>query len=433
MSARRDILAAVLATVLGALLLGPGAVPEVHAELQILDRVLATVEDQVVLLSQFSTELEQAKSDLRARRSPLPPEETLRTEVLEQLILRSLQLQRGKRAGVIISDEELTRAAEGIAADRDLTLQQLRTELEKHGHSWQHYRDRLREQLIIREVQRNSVRRNVHISEAEVERFLASEQGRTLTPFSHHLLYARQELSPSAATAERQQAQGCIDAFASGVAAGEDFMAGSGDRNCRLRTVDLGWRGDHEVPTLFEPHIATLDIGEFSPVLSDRNGLHVIQLADRRGGNQQIVDQFEVSHILLKPSIVEPEQQLIARLEEFRQRTTDGENFADLARLYSQDPGTKQEGGSLGWVTPGSMHPDFEQYMRTAAIETVSEPFETPFGWHILMVSDRRQLDIGPQRLRDRAYGALFDSKSAEELNLWLSRLREEAHVEIRW
>ena len=423
-------------TVLLALLLVLSPLPQ-SVRAQLIDRVLTTVDNRVILLSEFNEEYKRVISQLKQQHGDnLPAEHSLKQQILDRMILNSLQLQLAERAGVIISDEELTRAAGQIASRNNRTLHMFRIDLEKSGDSWEAYRERLRNEIIVHRVQRNFMRQLVEVTDQEIDNFLASDEGQDLKlKAEYHLLHVRVPLKEKASNLEIETAQACLTELRRRIAAGEKFMDQQDlGKNCQPRFTDLGWRNLTEIPSLFERQVPRMRIGEISRDIRNPSALHAIQLVEQRGGGIKLIEKWQVRHILIIPSIVKTVADIVEQLYEIRDRIVTGEVvFADMAQIYSEDPGSKHEGGELGWVEPGQMDPVFEQQITSTELDTISEPFETSFGWHILEVTDHRTQDVGQEELRDQAFSVLFNRKYEAELLLWLQQLRDEALVDTRW
>jgi len=421
-------ISAVLAT--AALLALPGAAgaPE------LLDRVIAIVEKDAILESEFKEQLEIVRRNLSARGTEPPPAQILERQVLSNMVLDSLQLQRGEQAGVQISDEELGRMMESMAEGRGLSLDALRQALEKEGGSYRQIRSQLRRQMIIEEVQRGSVRRRIQISKAEVDRFLASEEGLLLHEAEYRLLHLHlpleadtPEASRAAAGVYMENLQKRLQEGASPPTSGEQTEAGYA-----LRTLDLGWRTVSEVPTLVAGKVAGMAPRDTIGPIQNVSGLHLMQLLQKRGGREQLVPQTKVRHILMQPSIIRSAERTLQTLKDVRRQILAGNDFSDLAQVYSDDPGSRQAGGDLGWVIQGELEPDFEEVMNATPKGSLSEVFRGTNGWHILEVLERREKNLADEIIRRRAQNILFERKYKEELSAWLDEIRDEAYVEVR-
>lgn len=404
----------------------------VRAETQMLDQVVAIVEDDVVMASELRERLNQVRETLTARGVELPPDDVLIRETLDRLILENIQLQKGQRVGVRISDSQLNGAMQRVAAQNGLNLEQFRAALEEQGQSYQAMREQIRRELIIQRVQAGNVNQRIEITDQEVDNFLATEEGRKLSQPEYQILHALLAMSPSAPAAEIASAEAYATRVLEQIRAGTPFeKAVSAQGPYSFTGGNLGSRKLDDLPSLFSDVAPGLAKGETDLVRSD-SGFHLINMADRRGGEEMLVNQTKVRHILVKPSEILTDDQARELVTELKARALNGEDFAALAREYSEDIGSAQEGGDLGWTSPGQMVPEFEQAMSDTAVGEISDPVRSQFGWHILEVLDRREQDMTATATRNMAMNYLHQNKYQEELDAWLRQIRDEAFVDIK-
>ena len=406
-------------------------VAAVQAQTQILDSIVAIVEDDVIMASELRARLARVQESVQRQGVDMPPQEVLVRETLDRLILESIQLQMGVRAGVRISDAQLNAALNRIAAGNRLTLEQFRQQLETTGKSYQAVREDVRRELIIQRVQQGNVNQRIQISDQEIANFLESEEGKQLTAEEYHLIHALLPVSGEAGSAEDRDAQAHVDALYARMIAGESFEEVVSGSDKGFSGGDLGWRTRDNLPSLFADTAPTLKVGETAAPIRSASGYHLVFLAEKRGG-EMLVQQTKVRHILLKPSAIRTTEETRLLAEDLRNDIIDGEDFGELAREYSEDIGSAQEGGDLGWTTPGQMVPEFQNMMDSTAVDTVSQPFQSEFGWHILEVLDRRDEDMSGTVVRNRAGEMLHQRKYQEELEAWLRKIRDEAFVDIK-
>jgi peptidyl-prolyl cis-trans isomerase SurA len=403
------------------------------AATQMLDSVVAIVEDDVIMSSELRERLQLLQDNMAAQGRELPPQEVLVQQVLDRLILESIQMQMGQRAGVRISDAQLNAALNRIAAKNQLTLDQFRMQLERQGKSYQQMREDVRRELIIQRVQGGNVNQRIQITDQEVDNFLESEEGRQMTAEEYHLVHALLPVPQAEGTAEDRAAAAYVNEVYTRIQAGGSFRdevsAVSGD--FVFTGGDLGWRKRDALPSLFREVAPGLSIGETSSPIRSPSGYHLIFLAEKRGG-EMVIQQTHVRHILLKPSAIRNDDETRELAADLRQDVIDGEDFEELAREYSEDIGTAQEGGDLGWTMPGQMVAEFQNVMDSTALDDVSQPFRSEFGWHILQVLERRQEDVSNTVVRNRATEMLHQRKYQEELDAWLRKIRDEAFVDIK-
>jgi peptidyl-prolyl cis-trans isomerase SurA len=406
---------------------------QLQAATEIVDQVVAIVDDDVIMASELRERVNAVTSNLKARGIQLPPEDELIRETLDRLILESIQIQKGVRAGVRISDEQLNEAVQRIAAQNRLTLEQFRQALAQQGQSYDEMREQVRREMIIQRVQAGNVNQRVQITEQEVGNFLTTQEGQALNQPEFHLLHALLPITPEAAASDISAAKAQVEAAMKRIRAGEPFkkVIQSSNRPYSFNGGDLGWRKLDDLPSLFTEVVPKLAPGQTAdPVRSD-SGFHIVFLEAVRGMDQ-VVTQTKARHILVKPSEIMTDDQARDLVLELRTRALAGEDFGDLAREYSEDIGSAQEGGELGWTLPGQMVPAFEAALADTPIDQISEPVRTQFGWHIIKVEGRREEDMTNQASRAKAMDYVHNRKYQEELDAWLQQIRDEAFVDIK-
>jgi peptidyl-prolyl cis-trans isomerase SurA len=409
------------------------AAPLAHAATEMLDQVVAIVDDDIIMASELRERLAGITRTLEARGAEMPPEEVLIRETLDRLILESIQVQKGMRVGVRISDAQLNAAMQRIAAQNGMTLEQFQSALEQSGQSYDEMREQVRREMTIQRVQQGHVNQRIEISEQEVDNFLATQEGQKMAQPEYRILHALLPLSPDISPTAEAEAEAYVNRLARRIRNGEPFeqAVAAGRGPYTLSGGDLGWRKLDDLPSLFSDVAPTLDKGELADPIRSPSGLHLVMMADKRGG-EQLVRQTRTRHILVKPSEIlsdDAARDLVAGLKE---RALAGEEFGDLAREYSEDIGSAQEGGDLGWVNPGQMVPEFEQAMNATAVGEISDPVRSQFGWHIIAVEERREQDMTTEAVRAQAANYLHQRKYQEELDAWLRQIRDEAFVDIK-
>ena len=428
MISKRLKVALALATSIGAYL--ATGLPAL-GQTQILDSIVAIVEDDVIMASELRTRLAMLQQNLQQQGREAPSQEIMVRETLDRLILESIQLQMGQRAGVRISDAQLNAALNRIAQGNRMSLEQFRQQLEASGRSYQAMREDVRRELIMQRVQQGNVNQRIQISDQEIDNYLESEEGKQLTAEEYHLIHALLPVSASAGSSADTAAKAHVDELYARISAGESFeeVVSSSDQN--FSGGDLGWRTGDNLPSLFADTAPMLKVGETAAPIRSASGYHLVFLAEKRGG-EMLVQQTKVRHILLKPSAIRTSEETQQLADDLRNDVIGGEDFGELAREYSEDIGSAQEGGDLGWTTPGQMVAEFQNMMDATEVNTVSRPFESQFGWHILEVLDRRQEDMSDTVVRNRAGETLHKRKYQEELDAWLRKIRDEAFVDIK-
>ena len=401
------------------------------AQIEVLDQVVAIVDDDIILASELQERVQGVRSTMESRGVEVPSDDVLIRETLDRLILDSIQLQLANRYGVRIPDQQLDEAMTRLARQNGLTLEQFRIALEQSGQSYAAAREGLRDDLAIQRVQQGNVMRNINISEQEIDNFLTTEEGEAMTQPEYQVVQALLSISRGEDAAEIAAKEAYVNEVLSNIQSGQPFeQAVSGTEPYAFTGGDLGWRKLGDIPSMFADTVPTLTVGEVTKVRSS-SGLHLVYLADAVGG-EQLVRQTDVRHILVKPTEVLNEQAAEDLVVELRARIEGGEDFGELARQYSDDIGSATEGGNLGWTNPGQMVPEFEATMAGTAEGSISQPFRSEFGWHILEVKARRDKDFSGEVRRNQVAGYIRDQKYQEELDAWLRKIREEAFVDIK-
>ena len=408
---------------------------QASAQVKVLDKIVAIVDDDVVLKSELDQRMDAIVAQLTQSGTQMPPEKILEQQVLERLISERLQLTMGYDSGVRISDEELNQAIARIAASNKISVAQYIEQVALQGSSISAMRGEIRNELTIMRVQQGKVMRRIRISEQELDNFLKSEEGRFVTSPDVNIGQILLSISSDSNRKSIDQVVGRADLLFNQIEQGADFraiaIANSADQSA-LQGGDLGWRKMAQLPGVFIDAVEKLDAGEVSQPIRSAAGYHLIKLYERRGGEEQLVEQHFARHILIKPNQIRDQKTTINQLNELRKRSIAGEDFAILAKEFSEDPGSALSGGELGWSTPGMFVPEFEQTMSTIAVNDISEPFASQFGWHILQVTERRQQDFSSEILRNKAQSMLRQRKYEEELQVWLQEIRDEAFIEIK-
>ena len=401
------------------------------AQIEVLDQVIAIVDDDIILASELQERVKGVRSTMESRGVEVPSDDVLIRETLDRLILDSIQLQLANRYGVRIPDQQLDEAMTRLARQNGLTLEQFRIALEQSGQSYAAAREGLRDDLAIQRVQQGNVMRNINISEQEIDNFLTTEEGEAMTQPEYQVVQALLSISRGEDAAEIAAKESYVNEVLSNIQSGQPFeQAVSGTEPYAFTGGDLGWRKLGDIPSMFADTVPTLTVGEVAKVRSS-SGFHLVYLADAVGG-EQLVRQTDVRHILVKPTEVLNEQAAEDLVVELKARIEGGEDFGELARQYSDDIGSATEGGNLGWTNPGQMVPEFEATMAGTAEGSISQPFRSEFGWHILEVKARRDKDFSGEVRRNQVAGYIRDQKYQEELDAWLRKIREEAFVDIK-
>ena len=401
------------------------------AEVKALDKVIAIVDDDVILASELREKLTQIKKNLASRHIQMPGEEKLTREAFDQLVLEGIQLQLADRYGVRISDVQLDDTMHRIAADNGLNLEQFRAELEAQGQSFASVREGIRREMIIQSVQQGNVNRNIQITEQEIDNFLSTEKGEAMTQPEFHVLQALIEVSSEDSSKEREKKEEFVNDTLAAILAGKPFEeAILGLEPYSFTRSDLGWRKLSELPSLFTEIVSNMETGNVTKITSDA-GFHLVYLAEEHG-REQLIQQTKVRHILIKPTEILDNNQARNLAKSLRQQILDGEDFSTVAKKFSDDTGSAQEGGELDWISPGQMVPEFEAAVVNTEIGQLSKPIRSQFGWHVLEVMDRREQNMVDEVRRRQAAQHLHEKKYNEKLIAWLRQIREEAFVDVK-
>ena len=393
---------------------------------QELDRVAVIVNDGVVLESDIQQKMSEFKKNATLNGQKIPSDEVLREDVLDELIISELQLQIADKVGIKISDEELNVTVKRLAQQNNLDIEAFIKVVEERGDSYSELREEIRKSLKINRVQQGRIQNKIQISREELDNFLNTEE-------------AQNQLGPELKVKQilirnnsSQEAEAIYEQVLLGLADGiniDNFISELSEDN---GTGDLGWRKLPAFPELFSVSLKNMKIGDLSEPIKSGAGEHLLFLEDKRGPTVTFEKQWDVRHILLIPNRIRPEDASEALITELKKRIQSGDSFADLASEYSDDPGSKQEGGNLGWAGEGVYDDEFERQMIKSNLNELTDPFLSQFGWHILEVMGTRVEDKTKEKIEDRAFSYLFNRKFEEELETDLQELRADAFIEIK-
>ena len=413
-----------------------GAATQTSAGVE-LDRVVAVVNDDIISRSELDARLGRVREQLRQSGTAPPPPDALRRQVLERLILRRLQLQIARNSGMRVDDESLNRTILRIAEQNELTLREFRDAVERDGHDFARFREEIREDILIAEVRRRRVENQINISQGDIDDYISMMESRGAEADRHryrigHILIA---VPDGASSEEIDEARGRAERVLEELRAGADFanMAVThSDGQKALEGGDLGWRLASDLPTMLADAVLRLETGDVSEPVRSASGFHLVKLVDRQGSQRQMIRQTLARHILITLDALTDNAEARRQLGVLRERIVNGEDFGELARTHSDDPGSASRGGELGWIDPGNTVPVFERTMDSLAPGAISEPFRSQFGWHLVQVLERRDRDATETSRRAEARRRLRSRKIEENTQAWLRRVRGEAYVEYR-
>ena len=395
----------------------------VNAKIELLDRIAIIVEDGVVMESQIISAFDDLEKGYKNQNIQMPPKDILMNQVMEKLIIDELQLQLADRAGIKISDSELNQTFTRLASNNQMSLEDFILFIENNGDSYEEVREQMRKEMRIQRIQRGRVNSNIDITENEFEAFMATNE--TLSALDPELL-VRQILVKELLTANK-----IVNLINENVDFSELAKEYSISSNASEGGL-LSWRKAIDMPDLFEKALEGKSIGYVSEPLESGSGFHILKLEDKRGDYVKFEDQWQSRHILMIPSTIRDNQETEKQINNIRQEIIDGQDFAMLASEFSEDPGSAQQGGDLGWIGLGVFAPEFEKVMLDTQIGSISEVFETEFGFHFLEVLGKRNHELTEKLIQDRAYGILYARKFDEELENTLRSMRAEAFVEFK-
>ena len=416
---------------LGAVLFGTQA----QAVVQPLDRVVAIVDDDVIMQSQLQQRVREVEKSIAKQGGGLPPTDVLNQQVLDRLVMESIQLQIGERAGVRIADEELNQALETIAQRNNMSTEQLRTALKQDGLSYEAARDQIRREMVISRVRQRRVADRIDVTKQELSNFLASDYGKLQLSEEFHLasilLPVPEGSSADVINKAGNKALGLYQQLQNGANFSELAVANSASENA-LEGGDMGWRKAAQLPPQFNEMIGAMSAGQVAQPVRVPGGFLLVKLIEKRGGDTMLRDEVHVRHILIKPSQIRSDAEVQRLAERLYERIVAGEDFSVLAKTYSEDPGSALNGGDLDWVDPANLVPEFRSVMASTSSGELAKPFKSTYGWHVLEVLGRRSTDSSEQLREQQAMNILRNRKYDEELQGWLLEIRNEAYVETK-
>ncbi len=407
----------------------------VIAEEKPIDSIVAVVNDDVILSSELYVEMEKTIQNLRASHTRIPQRSILQGQVLEHLIMKTLQLDVAKRTRVNIDDQQLNQAMQQIAKNNNISVSQLRQEIERQGIDYLEFRQGIREQMTLDVLRRRYVDQQVHVTEKEIANYLANQKSIGQSAQEYKTAYILIEIPEAASSEQIAKAKEKADTVMEKLRDGADFneMAVSySDGGNALEGGVLEARKANQLPTMFADIVLDLKVGEFSGIIKSSGGYYIVKLLEISQGSADKVVQTKLRHILIKPNEFLSANQAQQKLEQIRERIVNGEDFAQLARSSSDDKGTASAGGEMDYMSPGVFVPEFQEEIDKLKVDEVSPVFKTRYGFHIAQVLDRREHDNSDEVLRMKAMDNIRERKSQEAMQLWMRRLRDEAFVKIK-
>ena len=399
-----------------------------------LDGIVAVVNDDVVLASELLERRDSVLERLQQQGAELPEDDVLMSQLMERLVIESLQLQMANQRGIVIDDETLTEAVNGFARQNEMSLDEFRAALEADGMSYRQFREDVRRELQLQRVQRLLVNRRITIADNDIDDLIASPFFQEMVSDEYrvgHILLAVE----GAAAEPIAEAERMAERIVAELRDGADFAQMAMEHSAAATALeggDLGWRRAGGLPSLFAERIVAMSPGETADPIRNNRGFHIVQLLEQRGVSQERQMQSFVRHILVRPSAIRSAEETRELAFDVHRRILAGEDFAALAKEHSEDPGSALAGGELGWTDGSDFVPEFQAAMQALDIGDVSEPFTSMHGWHVLQVQDRRDQDMSDEARRNMAMTVLHNRRFEEELQEWLQEIRDEAYIELR-
>jgi len=393
--------------------------PVVAGSIEDVDSIVAIVNDDVIVRSELNDEVNQLVAQLRQQGTRVPSKSVLESQVLERLILKTLQLAAAKQAGIVIGDGILNRALNNIAAENKMSLDEFRKALDADGIGFQRFREAIREQITISRLREQRVVRRIEVSKQELDSYLKKESARFTQRSDYHISHILIETPEGASSEQIADAKSKAEQLLARVRQGEitfkEAAITESDGRQALEGGELGWRNAAQLPSMFVEVLAGMERGDISDPIRNSSGFHLVMLQDYKGGERKIVTQTHARHILIRTNEITSDDDARNRLSQLKQRIEGGDDFATLARSHSDDKGSAIKGGDLGWTNPGDFVPKFEEMLNTLEINQISEPFKSQFGWHIVQLLEKRKHDNTEEVQRALARDAIRERKSAEE------------------
>ena len=400
-----------------------------------LDRIIAIVNEDVIMQSELEEKIRSVRGQMRQQGAQLPPPSILERQVLDNLIQNRIQLQLAERAGIRVDDETLNRTISNIAAGNQVSLSQFREILESDGYSYERFREDIRNEITLTQLRKRQVENRINVTEREIDNFLANQEFQGNIQAEVRLAHILLSLPEGATKEEIEQVREMATSVRGEILAGAEFkdiaMTVSDGQNAD-NGGDLGWRKMADIPSLFIEYVPDMAKGDVSEPIQSPSGFHLIQVADVKSEQKSMVTQTHARHILVKPDELTTEQQARDKLEQLLLRINSGDDFSMLAKGNSDDTVSAMNGGDLGWTSPGELVPEFQRAMDGLQENELSQPFKTNFGWHIVQVLERREVDNTESVKRGKARSVIYKRKLDEAMQNWARELRDEAYVEYR-
>lgn len=403
--------------------------------LEELDKVEAVVNTQVISKTDLDKQEAMVRRNLESSKTPIPPKEQLRKQVLQSLINQALEMQMAKRLGVEVNNAAVDKAIQGIANRRKQSMSQFKEELAKKGVDYSYYHEQIKYQLTLNQLLRQEVATRIFVSDEEAENIMNSESYQQQNRSQYHLedilIALPEEPSSKEVSAARKQANTVMAQIKKGKNFQELAVADSNGQEA-FKGGDMGWRGLEELPEVFAKKVKSMKKGEVAGPIRTPNGYHIIKLVDLKGmASQHFVNETHVRHILLIKNALYTDKQIKEKLMTMRESVTKGADFAKLAEKNSQDPVSAAKGGDLGWVKPGFLTPPFEKAMNDLKPGQISQPVESQYGWHLIEVLGRKKVDDTKAFQQNRVKQMIYERKYDDKYQNWIQQMRQASYIKI--
>ena len=400
-----------------------------------LDRIVAVVNNEVITSNDLNNRMAMVVKQLQAQSTQLPPQDALKKQLLERMINDMVQMQEAKETGIRVDDATLDKALQRIADENNLSMTEFRRRLEEDGVRWQKFREEVRGEVIMSRLREREVESGINVTEAEVDTQLSLEAREATTDqefrLAHILVLVPEQATSAQIEARRKRALQALSELRKGAEFAQ-ISAQYSDAPDALQGGNLGWRPSGRLPAIFLEALTPLKSGEITDILRSANGFHIVKLLDKRGRNAQpTIQQTHVRHILVRSKEGVTDTDARERLARLRERIIGGADFAELAKVHSDDP-SNSKGGDLGWISPGDTVPEFERAMNQLRDNEISAPVQSSFGWHLIQVTERRTEGVTEERKRAGARTTIRARKADEAYQDWLRQTRDRAFVEYR-
>jgi len=400
--------------------------------IQPLDSIVALVDDDVILRSELDLAVKGIVERIRASGDSMPPQDLLERQVLERLIMRELQVQRALQTGIRVSDADIDQALVNLSQQNNITVQQLRQVIENDGEDFAEFRRNIGEELLTERLRQRIVNSMAPISDTEVEILLASED---LSGGEYNISHILISLPEGATPQQIEETQAKANDIHRRLEEGLDFASAAisySDGQEALEGGEVGWRDLNSIPAFFADAIRDLKPGDFSQPIRSPAGFHIVKVNDYREQRQVMVKEYHARHIMVEVNELVTPRAAMDRITEIKQRLDNNEDFAELAKEYSDDPTSANLGGDMGWFPPEAYGERVAQTLQSLKQGEISEPFQSPGGWHIIQLEGVRESDRTEDAIREEAREKIRRQKAELEIDRTLRQFRDEAFVEIR-